>query len=64
MTTSEYVVRINEKWCKRCGICIRFCPVKNLEMTKEGVVDKGDCVGCKMCERYCPDLALVIEKGD
>ena len=60
-------IDVNQKWCKRCGICIAFCP--------KGVYEKGssgepcvskieDCTECRLCELYCPEYAVtVIEEG-
>ena len=57
-------VIINQDWCKKCGICIAFCPEKVLESDEFGrvVVSKPDqCLACKICERLCPDFAINIE---
>lgn len=60
------IVHINHEYCKRCGICVNFCPVKNLEIQqqKQKLVESGRCIACKMCERYCPDIAIEIEELD
>ena len=49
-------------WCKRCGICIAFCPQKALEWGKDGVpaVNAEKCVKCSMCEYRCPEAAITI----
>ena len=58
----EHVV--NREWCKGCGICVRFCPKKVLELDKADKVvaaRREDCICCRLCEFRCPDLAIEIE---
>lgn len=64
-------IRINQKWCKGCYICVETCPKKVFETTKE-VTEKGfqpvmvahpdECIQCLQCEMLCPDLAIDVEK--
>ena len=60
----KFKVIINEKWCKCCSLCIKFCPVKNLSMTEKGVKAGNKCTGCKLCEKYCPDFAIEVLKEE
>jgi len=55
------IVRINHKYCKRCCICVNFCPVKNLEIKQQMLTERGKCIACLTCQRYCPDFAIEIE---
>lgn len=67
----RFKVKINEKLCKGCFFCIRFCPM--------GVFARSDvigelgydiavvefpekCNGCRACLLYCPDLAIAVEE--
>jgi 2-oxoglutarate ferredoxin oxidoreductase subunit delta len=58
------VVKVNEAWCKKCGVCIAFCPKKVLESDELGqvvVAKQEECIACLICERLCPDYAINIE---
>ncbi len=53
--------------CKECGICMAFCPQKNLAAGEDGrpvVINPEACTGCRQCEYYCPDFAIRIEQED
>ncbi len=58
-------IKINEKWCKGCGICVEFCAQKVLEM-KNGravLVNIEQCTQCMLCELRCPDFAITVGGG-
>ena len=50
-------------WCKGCGICVAFCPVKilTLENDKVKVTEPEKCISCGLCEMRCPDFAIYLE---
>lgn len=55
---------INKTRCKRCGICIEFCPVNLYDREIDGapIPSRQDkCTGCKQCELRCPELAIKVE---
>lgn len=58
------IVHINHTYCKCCSICVDFCPVKNLEIRQQKLVELEKCIACKTCQRYCPDMAIEIEEID
>mgnify|MGYP005842507929 CR=1 FL=1 len=64
LPTSEPVA-VFSKWCKGCGICVEFCPVKVLAMGKDNrpvLVDAERCTSCGMCEIRCPDFAITVTR--
>lgn len=60
----KYQIEIFEDWCKRCGICVEFCPKSVLARDDTGlpVVKNPDaCIGCRLCEIRCPDFAIEVK---
>ena len=60
---------INEELCKGCGLCVRACPKKILQLSKTKLNAKGyhpvemtDVSACIACARTCPDVVIRIEK--
>ena len=57
-------ITINPKLCKKCGICIEFCPAKVfIEKVDRIPIPQYEykCLGCKFCELRCPDFAIKVE---
>ncbi|MDF2567579.1 MAG: tungsten formylmethanofuran dehydrogenase [Oscillospiraceae bacterium] len=64
-------VKIFSKKCKGCGLCVKVCPKKVLELSSGHLNDKGytpccvvspeDCIGCGFCALMCPDCVIEIE---
>ncbi len=57
-------ISINKDWCKGCGICIDFCPVKVFIRDIDGkpvVKNEDKCTGCMLCSLRCPDFAIEVE---
>ena len=64
VTNKAYKVEIYRSWCKKCGICAAFCPLKVVKMDEEGaptVTDPEKCKGCRLCELRCPDFAIRVK---
>jgi 2-oxoglutarate ferredoxin oxidoreductase subunit delta len=56
-------VHVFEAWCKRCGICVAFCPTGALTSDEEGfpvLTYPEKCTLCGMCELRCPDFAIAV----
>ena len=55
-------VVVFEFWCKKCGICIEYCPTKALEDRGDGVpvlANPDKCTLCGLCWLRCPDIAII-----
>lgn len=56
--------RLDENYCKSCGICYGLCPRGVLAGDEAGrpvVVNAQACVLCRLCEYRCPDFAIRVE---
>lgn len=63
-------VRVLEKYCKGCGLCVPACPKKILYLSEE--VDRRGvhvvkvraeipCTACLSCTVMCPDAAIEVD---
>ena len=62
--TAENPITTYPAWCKRCGICIAFCPKQVFDTGPGGepvVARPQVCVRCHLCELRCPDFAITVE---
>lgn len=62
---SPVKITVNGEWCKRCGICVIFCPKgvfvsDDFEMVM--VKHPERCIKCMLCVVRCPDFAVDVEK--
>ena len=63
-------IEVNETFCKGCGLCVNFCPVKIIELDAAKLTPKGyhpatctaseKCTGCASCAMMCPDVAIKV----
>lgn len=63
MTKQEAFPIINQKLCKKCGICVNICPRKVLEPDDAGLphpARRGKCTSCEQCVIHCPDFAIEL----
>lgn len=59
----KHTIEVYKSWCKRCGICVAFCPAGLLAPDESGVPyvkDPDRCTGCQLCELRCPDFAINV----
>jgi len=55
---------ITRAWCKRCDICVKFCPERCLSLDEQQIAvlhDPDKCTLCRICERLCPDFAIELK---
>lgn len=51
-------LKVNED-CNQCGICVKSCPEKNLELQDKLVINNSnDCMKCLRCVQSCPNKAI------
>jgi 2-oxoglutarate ferredoxin oxidoreductase subunit delta len=65
------IIYVIEEYCKGCGLCIEFCPLKVLEFAERfnakgyhppEIVALEKCSGCDLCGMYCPEFSIWAEK--
>lgn len=59
----ENPITLYPAWCKRCGLCIAFCPKSVYDAAPDGgpvVARPQDCIHCHLCELRCPDFAVSV----
>jgi len=64
---STHPITLYPAWCKRCGICIAFCPKTVFDTAPGGgpvAARPGECIRCHMCELRCPDFAVSISDDE
>lgn len=66
-TPQDYIYRnvegiakvVSNNLCHRCGACIGVCPVKTLDMDRNGYpVQVAECINCNICVQTCSGLGV------
>ncbi|MFC1835049.1 ATP-binding protein [Thermodesulfobacteriota bacterium] len=70
MNHSNYEVETNHSTCSGCGLCVKRCPMRalNLEQSpdarnkkgKAPVLTPGVCIGCGVCVYKCPTGSITL----
>lgn len=65
---SNYILQINTRTCQACGLCVKRCPMKALELVpspeaqnepgKVSTLKEEHCIGCGVCAYKCPTQSL------
>ncbi len=59
LNTVAYRAYVWKRRCVRCGLCIKFCPVKRLHRGKDNYpLSRGTCTLCLGCINTCPHNAM------
>ena len=62
-------IEVDETLCKGCGLCVKACPQKVLELATSRTNLKGyppaelvreGCTACTVCAVVCPDTAIAV----
>jgi len=56
---AKHGVRIDGD-CTACGLCVKACPMKNLERCEGKVAHKNNCTMCYRCVNLCPQRAITV----
>ena len=60
----EFNPFIEEKTCRKCGICVTSCPVNAITVNEKiSTIDQKKCVKCFCCHEVCPYEAISIKKN-
>lgn len=66
MATPHPSVRIEERGCRDCGLCVEICPTKVFEQNDARrlaeVKRDADCIGCTSCKYLCPSACIEVER--
>jgi ferredoxin len=59
------ILKLNEKACVGCGMCVTVCPhrIFELEGKKARIVDYNACMECGACATNCPVDAIRVTPG-
>lgn len=52
--------KINSNNCTCCGLCVRLCPMKNLQIKNKKAISQNRCTLCYRCFSHCPQKAITI----
>ena len=48
------------KTCNACGLCVKLCPTKNLELANGEITHNHNCTLCLRCVNACPKQAITV----
>lgn len=47
--------------CNKCGVCVKVCPVGNIQIKNEQHSFNHNCQRCMACIQYCPMQAFQVK---
>jgi len=51
---------IADQNCTKCGLCVKKCPMHNLELNNGKIIQKNNCTLCYRCVNLCPKKAATV----
>jgi ferredoxin len=54
---------LDMKGCKKCGICVKACPVNVIKMDGMPKIEEDKCILCYCCHELCPESAIVLKQN-
>lgn len=54
--------RVDPDLCTQCGVCVKVCPYRAIELNPLPVFDEEKCFGCWSCFSNCPQRAIYTRK--
>jgi len=62
---SNYIREADDEKCTGCGVCVRSCPMKALELEDKKVIFNPErCIGCGVCAHKCKQNASYMVHRD
>lgn len=66
--TTNYIPKINDNTCTKCGKCAKACPIGAIEMVtdengaKTMKINEEICLGCGVCVRNCSKNSILLKR--
>jgi len=55
-------IQAKRESCTQCGLCVKGCPVRAIELIEYPIVNAAQCQSCWKCYNKCPNGALYGSK--
>jgi len=55
------MLTVDANKCNNCLMCVKICPQKTIESTKDGIkINSKNCILCLCCSEMCPNNAIYL----